>query len=634
MKYVIVGTAGHIDHGKTVLVKALTGVDTDRLKEEKKRGISIELGFAPLVLPGGRKLGLVDVPGHERFVRQMLAGVGGMDLVMLVVAADEGVMPQTKEHLDIIDLLQIKKGIVVITKTDLVDEEWLQLVKEDIVKVVEGTILESAPIIPVSAIRGEGISELIHQLEILVDTISPRLTTGSIRLPVDRVFTVTGFGTVVTGTLWTGTIKLGDELEIQPQGIKTKVRNIQVHGQTVKQAQAGQRVALNLAGIDADSINRGSTLLTPGFLRPTYRLDAKFKLLDGARTLSNRTRVRFYLGTCEALGRIVLLDRDKLSSGETAFVQLLMETPVVANRGDRFILRSYSPMATIGGGQIVDPYPKKHRRFQTQVLEALRLRLEGSPEDVLSQVIKEQPKGIECKDAALKASLPPEEAKKLLFNMEEKGIVVLLSADDDSYVLSKERYLEWWEKTSKALIEFHKKYPLRPGLAREELRSRFFPYLTLKLFQVLLGKWADEGLIGLDKNFVFHVGFTPQLDNKQKEILKNIEKRYLSAHWQPPSFNEIAKELKLSPLELEEYTHYLNRKGVLVKITDEFYWHKEAFNSACDLLKDKYKKGSFTLADVRDTLGSSRKYVLPFLEYLDRVKITRRQGDERVLIHN
>lgn len=632
MDYIIVGTAGHVDHGKTVLVKALTGVDTDRLKEEKERGISIELGFAPLTLPSGRQLGLVDVPGHERFIRQMLAGVGGMDLVMLVVAADEGVMPQTREHLAIIDLLRVKKGIIVITKIDLVEADWLELVREEVRQAVKGTVLADAPLVAVSAFTGEGIEELRQQLETLAAATPPRPAAGRVRLPIDRVFTVTGFGTVVTGTLWSGSIKVGDELEIQPEGLKTRARNLQVHGHPVKEARAGQRVAVNLAGIETGAIHRGSSLLTPGFLKPTLRIDASFKLLAGARPLANRSRVHFYLGTSEALGRVVLLDRDELTGGEEALLQLLMEEPVVANREDRFILRSYSPMETIGGGLIIDPLPPRHRRFQPEVLVSLQRRLEGSPEKILAQVVREHRYGLDWHEAAARASLPLEETRALLQDMARSGQVVLLAGDNDFYVVDAGRYQNWWQEVARALADFHRRYPLRAGLTREELRSRYFSLLPARVFQALLENWDREGRIQLAANTVSLAGFTPRISAEQERLARSLEEKYRTFGWQPPTYKELLEAYNLPPAELEELLHYLVRKGVLVKISEEFYWHREALDTAREAIKKLGANGPFGLAEARDALGSSRKYVLPLLEYLDQVRFTRRIGDKRVVI--
>jgi selenocysteine-specific elongation factor len=350
MQRIIIGTAGHVDHGKTVLTKRLTGVDTDRLKEEKKRGISIELGFAPLTLPSGIKVGLVDVPGHERFIKNMLAGIAGIDLVLLVIAADEGVMPQTREHLDIINLLEVKKGIVVVTKTDLVDAEWLELVKGEIEEVLKGTVLEHAPVVPVSALTGQGIPQLLEVIDRMALETPPKLITGKMRIPIDRVFTITGFGTVITGTLWSGRLKAGETVEILPRELTARVRNIQVHGEKVSEATAGQRVAVNLAGVETEEVFRGDVLAEPGLLTASHRIDVKLTLLKHINiALEQRVRVRIHHGTREVLGRVNLLDREELLPGENCFCQLVLETPLMALRGDHFVIRSYSPMLTKSG---------------------------------------------------------------------------------------------------------------------------------------------------------------------------------------------------------------------------------------------------------------------------------------------
>jgi len=362
---VIIGTAGHIDHGKTTLVRAMTGIDTDRLKEEKKRGISIELGFAPLRLPSGQVAGLVDVPGHERFIKHMLAGAFGVDLVVLVIAADEGVMPQTREHVDIIELLGIKKGIVVLTKKDLVDEEWLLLVEDEVRQYLSKTILKDAPIVPVSSTTRDGLPELMKLLDDMAATIEEKPAFGQVRLPIDRVFKVVGFGTVITGTLWSGALKVGDTLEVLPTGAKVRVRNLEVHKDKVETAMAGQRVAVNLQGIEAADLERGYVLATPGFITPTFRIDTSLRLLSSSPwTLRNWHRIRFHLGTDECLGRVVLLDRDELNAGEEAYAQIILELPIVANKHDRFVLRFYAPVTTIGGGVVIDAHPHRQKRFQ------------------------------------------------------------------------------------------------------------------------------------------------------------------------------------------------------------------------------------------------------------------------------
>jgi selenocysteine-specific elongation factor len=392
LKRLVIGTAGHIDHGKTTLVKAITGIETDRLKEEKQRGISIELGFAPFTLPSGQKAAIVDMPGHERFIRHMVAGAFGIDMVLLTIAADEGIMPQTREHMDIIELLNVRKGIVVITKTDLVDEEWLMLMEDEIRQYIDKSILKGAPLIPVSAVSGQGLDELMAAIEAMAAEVQEKPVFGYARLPIDRVFTMPGFGTVVTGTLWSGQIQQGDTLELMPVQRPVRVRTLQVHNEKVATAYAGQRVAVNLQGIDVAEIRRGYLLASPGYLTPSYRVDVRLRLLPSSpRNLKNWNRVRFHLGTDEALGRIVLLDRDEQQPGEEAYAQIVLEKPIVAYKGDPFVIRYYSPVTTIGGGTIIDANAPKQKRFKEEVLEQLATKEEGSLYELLLQEMHSQP---------------------------------------------------------------------------------------------------------------------------------------------------------------------------------------------------------------------------------------------------
>ncbi|MDD4170142.1 MAG: selenocysteine-specific translation elongation factor, partial [Desulfotomaculaceae bacterium] len=414
MKHLIIGTAGHVDHGKTALVKAMTGVDTDRLKEEKERGISIELGFTSLELPSGRKAGIVDVPGHERFIKHMLAGAGGFDLVLLVIAADEGVMPQTREHLDIIQLLQVKKGVVVLTKADLVDEEWLELVTEEVREFLQDTVLEKAPLVTVSAVTGQGIAALLELLDHVAEETESKTAAGTPRLPVDRVFSVTGFGTVVTGTLVAGQLRVGDMVKVQPAGLTARVRSLQVHGKKVEVAGAGQRVAANLAGLEVEQVSRGSVVAGTDSLVPSHRLDVHLLLLDSAdRPLKNRERVRFHIGSGETLGRVVLLDREELAPGATAYAQVELEEMVAAVKGDRFVIRSYSPLWTIGGGTVIDAAPgRKHKRFRSEVLGALATRERGTPEEILEHYLRDNATLPEIADVAAGTGLQVSEVKE------------------------------------------------------------------------------------------------------------------------------------------------------------------------------------------------------------------------------
>jgi selenocysteine-specific elongation factor len=634
MEYIIVGTAGHVDHGKTLLVKRLTGVDTDRLKEEKERGISIELGFAPLVLAGGQRIGLVDVPGHERFIRQMLAGAGGMDLVMLIVAADEGVMPQTMEHLQIINLLQVKRGILVITKKDLVEEDWLELVQEEIREAVKGTVMAEAPMVAVSAVTGEGLPELLLLLKEQAAMTPPKSAAGKARMPVDRNFSVTGFGTVATGTLWSGRIKVGEALELMPQGMLARVRSLQVHGEQVEEAVAGQRVAVNLAGLDLEEVHRGTWLGSPGAFKSSIRLDLYLQLLSSAaRALKHHSRVRLYLGTTEALGRIVLLDREELNPGEAAFVQLAMEEPVVAARHDRLIIRSYSPMETIGGGMVVDPLGKKARRFQPQVLAAMAAKLRGTPEELVSQALDDSKEPL-CflPELAKKTGLKPEETISALNSLADKGEVFLFPAQDAEYGVAAKYYANWTDQARKLLQQFHNQYPLRQGLSKEELRTKKFPYLNSKAFQALLDHWQEKKIIKVKGNALALPEFTPAPGGTLRQALELAERKLKEGGFHPPAWTEIQPLLAIGPEEAEEVLQYLLRQEIVVKAAADIYFHTDAFHLAKELIAGHIRQnGGILLGEARDLLNSSRKYVLPLLEYFDQIKFTRRIGEKRVL---
>jgi len=494
MKRIIIGTAGHIDHGKTALVRAMTGVDTDRLKEEKKRGISIELGFAPLTLPHGQSAGIVDVPGHERFVRQMLAGAFGMDLVLLIIAADEGIMPQTREHLDIIQLLGIKQGIVVITKMDLVDEEWLMMVEEDIREYLADTDLKAWPVIAVSSLDGRGIPELLNLIEQLAAEVQEKPALGQIRLPIDRVFTMTGFGTVVTGTLWSGRIKLNDALQVLPQEQTVRVRTLHVHNHKVEEALAGQRVAVNLQGIDISDIQRGNVLASPGFLKPTHRVSANLRLLKSSpRPLKNWARVRFHLGTDECLGRVVLLEHDELQPGGQGYVQIVMEEPVVCAKGDRFVIRFYSPVTTIGGGTVIDPHPPKQKRFNEAVLEEIAVKEEGDLLEVVMQEFNKRPDRIvSVEELSATAHSGTEETEEILAELHRQGLVQPLRVESRDLYISSLGLEQNTQRITQVLAEYHRRYPLRRGFPREELRSRHFKQYPVKVFNALLGVLEEK----------------------------------------------------------------------------------------------------------------------------------------------
>lgn len=632
MSNLIIGTAGHVDHGKTALIKALTGIDTDRLKIEKERGISIELGYALCRLPSGRRAGIVDVPGHERFIKNMLAGVGGIDLVLLVIAADEGVMPQTREHMHIIELLQIKQGVVALTKVDLVDGEWLELVREEVRDFLKTTFLKDAPLVEVSSVTGQGLPELLQALDQAAARTEEKPAGGPVRLPIDRAFSITGFGTVVTGTLWSGVIRLNDVLEILPRGGSARVRSLQVHGERVEEARAGQRVAVNIPGVEVTAVERGSVLAERGVFSASTRMDARLYLLpDAPKELRHRARVRFYLGTAEVLGRVLLLDREELPAGQTAYVQLFLEEPAVAARGDRFIIRSYSPMHTIGGGVIIDPAAGKHKRLRQEVLAGLAAREKGSPRELVLEVLKAEKKKMLTIAGLSPTGLTREELTGALDGLLADGQVIKISVDNEDYYLSREVYRSQAEELRKALLAFHREYPLREGLPREEVRSRFFPHLNVRQLQALLEVMEKDGLVQDAPQTVALPDFSPHLDERQEKIFAWLESTYREGGLLPPRWSEAAAVTRLEPQEAQELLQYCLRRGTLVKVADDLYFHAGEIARAKEMLLDFLaRSGEITVAQARDLWQTSRKYALPMLEYFDRLKITRRVGDKRV----
>jgi len=633
LKHLIIGTAGHVDHGKTALVRALTGIDTDRLKEEKERGISIELGFASLQLPGGRRAGIVDVPGHERFIKNMLAGAGGFDLVLLVIAADEGVMPQTREHLDILQLLQVQKGIVVLTKTDLVEDDWLELVEEEARDFLKGTVLEDAPVLKVSAVTGQGIRDLLEKIDQLAGQTVSRVSSGPPRLPVDRVFTITGFGTVVTGTLVAGVLRVGDSVEIQPQGLVSRVRSLQVHGEKVEVAEAGQRVAVNLAGLELEQVERGSVVAGVKTLTPSNRVDIHLLLLDSAaRPLKNRTRVRFYLGTSETLGRVVLLDREEMEPGTLAYAQVELEEQLVAAKGDHFVIRSYSPMETIGGGTVIDPLPRrKHKRFRSEVLSALATRERGTPAELVDQFLTAG-SGLHIPgEIAIGTGLKDEEIVEAADELVKEGRAKMISGEGKTYYVSSVIYQRWSAAVAQLLETYHRDFPLREGYPREDLRSRKFQVLNSRVFQMLLLEMEKDGLIRVTPQAVALQGFAAGPSPQQEKLISRIKHELEEFAFLPPSWNDLSRSAGLDEVFAAELLQYMLRTGDLVKIAEELYFLKDVLAGARQKVSQSLRdKGEITVAEVRDLLQTSRKFALPLLEYFDREKLTRRVGDKRL----
>lgn len=630
MKHLIIGTAGHIDHGKTTLIHALTGRNTDRLKEEQKRGISIELGFTYFDLPDGRRAGIVDVPGHEKFIRHMLAGVGGMDLVMLVVAADEGVMPQTREHLDILSMLSIKRGMVVITKATLAEPEWLELVKEDIALTVEGTFLEDCPILAVDSVTGLGIPELIDHLAKDYDEIEAKDQEAPCRMPIDRVFTITGFGTVVTGTLLEGTVATEDTMEIFPEEVTARVRNIQVHGETVKRAYAGQRVAINLSGVKKDQLNRGSFLAKPGSMTDTMMVDCRVTMLKNApRPMKQRDRIRIYHGTSEVLARVVILEKEIIEPGESAFVQFRLEETAAFKKEDKLILRFYSPMETLGGALVIEPNPDKHKALRQDVIDELQAKETGGPEVYLGQQLMRFSKDLpDASQLAKVTGYTPEVTASLLIE---------LAADGQAYAIQGQAYVhrqfyeEITEKAAEKLALYHKEFPLRKGMSKEELKSRVFPPVKPRLVDAWIEQLEQEGLLRTEGTLVALASFKIKITPQQQQIMGEIEALFLKEPLSPPRLEELEGLLREKPKQIQQVLEMMLGES-LIRVNQETVFHEKAVSQAKEKLYQYFEANAeLTLADFRDLLKTSRKYAVSLLEYFDQARITRRQGDNRVL---
>jgi selenocysteine-specific elongation factor len=632
MEHVILGTAGHIDHGKTSLVKALTGVDTDRLKEEKERGITIELGFTFLNLPSGIQLGIIDVPGHEKFVKHMVAGVWGIDLVALVIAADEGVMPQTKEHLDICKLLKVKKGLVVLTKIDLVDRELLELVKEEVSEMVQRTFLKDAPILGVSSMTGEGIPQLLSTLDLLSQEIEGRSADGLFRLPIDRVFIMKGFGTVVTGTMISGSLSLGETVQVLPSSSEAKVRNLQVYNRSVEKAVAGERTAVNLQGVETSAIERGDVLIRPNTLKPTQLIDAYLEYLpDAPRPLKHRTKQRFHIGTTLTNASIFLLDREELAPGESGFVQLRLERPVVGLPQDRFVIRGSAAIQTVGGGIILDSHPDKHRRFSSPVIADLNLLKNGTGEQALQQHIHHsRMAGITLGELLNRVEMPSGEVQSIIKKMAEKGTLLVIDPEKLK-VIEREQYQGLRELALAQLREFHQRLPMKSGLSKEELRTKLSPEVDVKLFQILINELIQSKEVVLEKDKLRLPGH--QISSAdEKGLVKRVEATILKGGLQPASPKELSEEWSERENEVRAIFEHLVHEGVLVKIKSEIYFHRVPFEKLKEELVVYLKSHQeITTPQFKEMTKASRKYVIPLIEYFDQIKLTLRLGDKRVL---
>jgi len=635
MQNVIVGTSGHVDHGKTCLIKALTGIDTDRLKEEQKRGITIELGFANLPNEEGLHIGIIDVPGHEKFVKNMLAGIGGIDLVLLVIALDEGVMPQTVEHFEILKMLHIRQGIIVLTKADLVEEDWAEMVEEDVSALVEGSFLEHADRIRVSAFTGQNIAELKKMIMEKVRSVGLRRSEPELfRLPIDRIFTMEGFGTVVTGTLLEGSCRAGEEVMIYPQERILKIRGIQSHGQKEDEAFAGQRTAINLANVKKEDLIRGEVLAAPGTLTNSTFLDVKITLFGNTdRLLKNGDRIHFNYGSAQTIAKAVLLDKDSIGAGESAYAQLRFDLPLAVKRTDRFIIRFYSPVETFGGGIVLDSCPGKHKRHQAELISALQIRETGTDDEILELVLREESisfPSVHMLAAKLNWTDRETESRMEILKKQKKA----LSLNDGNF-FHKAFWERITEKATEILTSFHKENPIAQGMEKEEFKSRILANFYLKDARkgdVLLNELLKRGIITASGSTVAAAGFLAQYSDTHSDMRNSMIKAYQEAGFEAPSTDDIMTQFK-DKKQAKQVLSDLFKEGILVKLNPGAYLYKDHYEKAMALLRNHYKThDTLSLAEFRDLLGTSRKYVLLILDYLDQQKITKLQGDVRVLL--
>ena len=631
MKNIIIGTAGHIDHGKTTLIKALTGRNTDRWEEEQRRGITIDLGFTYFDLKNGDRVGIIDVPGHERFINNMVAGVVGMDLVMLVIAADEGIMPQTREHMDILGLLGIEKSIIVLNKCDLVDEDWLELVKEEIQEELEGTFLENAPMVEISAVTGQGIPKLIDTIERLTaeEVVEKDINTIP-RLPIDRAFSLSGFGTIITGTLLAGTITKDDSLQMYPMGKECKIRSIQVHGQDVDKCYAGQRVAINLSNVKKSEISRGCVLAPPNNMKNTELLDVRLNVLSSSkRVLTNHSRLHLFTGTSEILCRAVLLDKEEIGPGESGFVQLRLEEEIALRRGDKFVVRFYSPMETIGGGVVLEPNPKRKRRFQEDVIEELKRKESGSSEDVIEMHVKAHGETmITLAELAKLTALSMEEVTEAVDSLEAQGIVKVFRMKKESYVWHTVQEQQIRHELIKVLRAYHEKYPYRYGMKKAEVHMTYMKKVKLNVFDMYMELLEQEDAVSRYQEYLKLPEFEVKRDATYENVKKIIEKAFRKAQFDFVRFSEIAFA-NVEQEVVEDILLLLMDEKFVVKIEENIYTLQTIIDHAEEVIRARLSENPLiTIAEVRDLLGTSRKSAKPILEYMDSIKVTKKNGTE------
>ncbi|GAB4579650.1 MAG: selenocysteine-specific translation elongation factor [Anaerolineales bacterium] len=622
----VIGTAGHVDHGKSTLVQALTGIHPDRLKEEREREMTIDLGFAFFTLPNGQEVGIVDVPGHRDFIENMLAGVGGIDAALFVIAADEGVMPQTREHLAILDLLQIQTGVVALTKIDLIDEpDWLNLIEDDVRAALRGTILETAPIIRVSARTRAGLPALTEAIATCLTNRPPRPDLGRPRLPIDRVFTMQGFGTVVTGTLSDGHFELGQDVVIQPDGLRGRVRGLQAHKQKEQYARPGTRTAINLAGVALEEVRRGAWVTLPGQYPPTQRLDLQLRVLPDVQAIRHDLEVKFFIGAAEVLGRIRLLGAETLEPGETGWVQIELREPVIALRGDRYIVRRPSPGETLGGGRVMDPHPKgRHKRFDEAILGRLATLAQGAPEDLLFQafqVLGAAP----AQGAFTHAALGPDMGREALESLLASGAVILLEPDHPEGLIATQAFWEMLtDRARKEVGAYHRQNPLRVGMSREALKSRL--KVEMRVFNALMASLTERGEVVTNETLVWRPQHSVQFSSSQTAGVNRLLARFAASPFSPPSVKEAQAEVGV------EVYNALVELGQLKQVSPEVVFRKDDFDQLLVQTREMIgRDGEVTVATFRDRFSTSRKYALAFLEYLDALGVTVRSGDARRL---
>lgn len=632
MDYILIGTAGHVDHGKSTLIKALSGIDPDRLKEEKEREMTIDIGFANFLLPSGRLAQVIDVPGHERFLKNMLAGVNTIDLVLFLVDANEGIKPQTREHFDILNLLDIKTGIIVLSKIDLVGKERLDKVTQEVFGLVQGSFLEQAPVIGVSAVTGVGLKELISAIDRLAPGVPQRSRDLPVRMPIDRVFTMSGSGTVITGTLVSGVMKVNDLLEILPQKVPVRVRQIQSYGGKTAQAVASQRVGINLAAVKKEDLVRGNTLVAPAYIEPTGLFDAAVELLAHSPfPLKNYTRIRLHIGTGEFLGRVVLLDKDRLEPGSHGIIQFKSESPLAVVKDDKFIIRLYAPMALVGGGRVIDPHPAKHKRFQEQLIQQLEALESASPEESVNQVlINSGINAFSLDEIAERVNLPIQEVTNLVNTLVEKG-AVLRSRDKETVFIHQNGFGLLKDKIVQVLQDFHKNQPLRLNMPLKEMKLKLTGVVP-GLLEKAINELAGEKKINISGDSLRLSGHSIRLTAKQEQLRQKIEASYLGNLFAPPGIDTLPQSLGIKPNAVLDVINILKEIRVLVGLSEDIIIHQQAVARASGLVTDYLRQHeNIKAGEFAKLINTSRKYAIPLLEHLDNIKLTKRVGDVRIL---